>query len=234
MFVPLVFIFRYDSCVAVPYHIWEMTHSDPFWVIFLFSPFGTCMAVLWVSMALPLVPPPPQWWWWWWHVTVLPLMPPLPQWWYDACHSACHHDDVACPCVTTTPHNITAPPLVPLSPHAMLPPSYHHAMQCPCTTTCATIQWCNATVPSSCHRHYHMTQCHSAALVPPPPPQWHDIMVHHHHHCNAMSRCHCHTTSTIIIVMITSFRPYNICPTRGLNSQPHYDTDHYWSLHSLS
>ena len=30
-----------------------------------------------------------------------------------------------------------------------------------------------------------------------------------------------------ISVTLASFRPYNICPTRGLNSQPHYDTDHY-------
>ena len=28
-------------------------------------------------------------------------------------------------------------------------------------------------------------------------------------------------------VTLAPFRPYNICHTRGLNSQPHYDTDHY-------
>ena len=27
--------------------------------------------------------------------------------------------------------------------------------------------------------------------------------------------------------MIAPFRPYNICPILGLNSQPHYNTDHY-------
>ena len=28
-------------------------------------------------------------------------------------------------------------------------------------------------------------------------------------------------------VMLAPFHPYNICHIRELNSQPHYDTDHY-------
>ena len=36
------------------------------------------------------------------------------------------------------------------------------------------------------------------------------------------------------IVMLALLRPYVICHAQGSNSQPHYDIDHYQSLHSLS
>ena len=35
-------------------------------------------------------------------------------------------------------------------------------------------------------------------------------------------------------VTLALLRPYNICHTWGSNSQPHYNIDHYRSLHSLS
>ena len=37
-----------------------------------------------------------------------------------------------------------------------------------------------------------------------------------------------------IVVTLALLRPYIICHTRGLNSQPHYDNSHYQLLHSLS
>ena len=38
----------------------------------------------------------------------------------------------------------------------------------------------------------------------------------------------------VMVVTLALLRPYTICPTRGSNSQPHYDNSHYQPLHSLS